>query len=166
MATIVNFHGKNHIEPGAYAATAYAPVSVVNTATFGNVMMIDTGLSINNTYEFAGGSGVKGELNSGLKSVYEFQSYEDFLNFMGGGLVGDIAANIFTPRDGVLGAPKLYYVRAATTKCATIELTMSVGNTLTLKCKNELLIVPVGIEIYKTYDLYKRELAFNRTSRN
>jgi len=137
MATIVNFHGKNHIEPGAYAATAYAPVSVVNTATFGNVMMIDTGLSINDTYEFAGGSGVKGELNSGLKSVYEFQSYEDFLNFMGGGLVSDIAANIFTPRDGVLGAPKLYYVRAATTKCATIVLTMSAGNTLTLKCKNE-----------------------------
>lgn len=137
MATVVNFHGKNHIEPGAYAATAYAPVSVVNTATFGNVMMIDTGLSINGTYEFAGGSGVKGELNSGLKSVYEFQSYEDFLNFMGGGLVSDIAANIFTPRDGVLGAPKLYYVRAATTKCATIVLTMSAGNTLTLKCKNE-----------------------------
>ena len=137
MATIVNFHGKNHIEPGAYAATAYAPVSVVNTATFGNVMMIDTGLSINDTYEFAGGSGVEGELNKGLKSVYEFQSYEDFLNFMGGGLVSDIAANIFTPRDGVLGAPKLYYVRAATTKCATIVLTMSAGNTLTLKCKNE-----------------------------
>ena len=137
MATIVNFHGKNYIEPGAYAATAYAPVSVVNTATFGNVMMIDTGLSINDTYEFAGGSGVEGELNKGLKSVYEFQSYEDFLNFMGGGLVSDIAANIFTPRDGVLGAPKLYYVRAATTKCATIVLTMSAGNTLTLKCKNE-----------------------------
>ncbi len=140
MATIVNFHGKNHIEPGAYAATAYAPVSVVNTATFGNVMMIDTGLSINDTYEFAGGSGVEGELNKGLKSVYEFQSYEDFLNFMGGGLVSDIAANIFTPRDGVLGAPKLYYVRAATTKCATIVLTMSAGNTLTLKCKNEGLV--------------------------
>lgn len=137
MATIVNFHGKNHIEPGAYAATAYAPVSVVNTATFGNVMMIDTGLSLNGSYEFAGGSGVEGELNKGLKSVYEFQSYEDFLNFMGGGLVSDIAANIFTPRDGVLGAPKLYYVRAATTKCATIVLTMSAGNTLTLKCKNE-----------------------------
>lgn len=137
MATVVNFHGKNYIEPGAYAATAYAPVSVVNTATFGNVMMIDTGLSLNGSYEFAGGSGVEGELNSGLKSVYEFQSYEDFLNFMGGGLASDIAANIFTPRDGVLGAPKLYYVRAATTKCATIVLTMSAGNTLTLKCKNE-----------------------------
>lgn len=137
MATVVNFHGKNYIEPGAYAATVYNPISVVNTATFGNVMIIDTGLSLNGSYEFAGGSGVKGELNRGLKSVYEFQSYEDFLNFMGGGLASDIAANIFTPRDGVLGAPKLYYVRAATTKCATIALTMSSGNVLTLKCKNE-----------------------------
>ena len=137
MATVVNFHGKNYIEPGSYAATVYNPTSVVNVAEFGNVMIIDTGLSKNGSYEFAGGSGVHGELNQGLKSVYEFDNYEDFLSFMGGGLVGDLAEKIFTPIDGAAGAPKLYYVRAATTKCATITLTISEGNTLTLKCKNE-----------------------------
>ena len=137
MSTVVNFHGKNYIEPGSYAATVYNPTSVVNVAQFGNVMIIDTGLSMNGTYEFAGGSGVKGELNQGLKSVYEFDNYEDFLAFMGGGLVGDIAEKIFTPLSGSAGAPKLYYVRAATTKCATITLTLSEGNALVLKCKNE-----------------------------
>ena len=146
MATVVNFHGKNYIEPGSYAATIYNPTSVSNVAEFGNVMIIDTGLSMNGSYEFAGGSGVNGELNQGLKSVYEFQNYEDFLEFMGGGLVGDIAKKIFTPAIGVAGAPKLYYVRAATTTCAKITLTLSPGNYLELKCKNEG-VVSNGIEV-------------------
>ena len=55
---------------------------------------------------------------------------------MGGGLVGDIAKKIFTPMDGVTGAPKLYYCRAATTTCAKISLAFSSGK-LELKCKNE-----------------------------
>lgn len=137
MATVVNFHGKNYIEPGSYAATVYNPTSVVNVAEFGNVMIIDTGLAMNGSYEYAGGSGVQGELAQGLKSVYEFTNYEDFLAFMGGGLVGDIANKIFTPLDGSAGAPKLYYVRAAKTTCATLTTTISGSNALVLKCKNE-----------------------------
>lgn len=137
MATVVNFQGKNYTEPGSYAATVYNPTSIVNNAQFGNVMIIDTGLAQNGSYEFAGGSGVKGELNKGLKSVYEFTNYEDFLAFMGGGEVADIAYKIFTPLEGTAGAPKLYYVRAATTVSATLTLTLSTGNSLILKCKNE-----------------------------
>lgn len=141
MSTVVNFQGKKCIEPGSYAAVVYNPTSVVNVAEFGNVMIIDTGLSLatvnDKQTEFAGGSGVKGELNQGLKSVYQFDNYEDFLAFMGGGLVGDIANKIFTPRDGVAGAPKLFYVRAATTTAAKITLTLSDGNTLVFTCKNE-----------------------------
>lgn len=136
MATVVNFHGKNYIEPGAYAVSVYNPTSVVNVSEFGNVMIIDTGLAKNGSYEFAGGSGIHGELNKGLKSVYEFETYEDFLSFMGGGLVADIAQKIFTPMDGTLGAPKLYYCRAATTTCAKITLTCGDAS-LVLKCKNE-----------------------------
>lgn len=136
MATVVNFHGKNYIEPGAYAVSVYNPTSVVNVSEFGNVMIIDTGLAKSGTYEFAGGSGIHGELSKGLKSVYEFDTYEDFLSFMGGGLVGDMAQKIFTPMDGVAGAPKLYYCRAATTKCAKITLTVGSAS-IVLKCKNE-----------------------------
>lgn len=141
MATVVNFNGKNCIEPGSYATTVYSPTSVVNVAEFGNCMIIDTGICKNTvngkTYEFAGGSGIKGQLAKGLKSVYEFTSIEDFLAFMGGGLVADIAQKIFTPRDGVAGAPKLYYARAATTVPAVITLTLSSDNALVLTCKNE-----------------------------
>lgn len=139
MATVVNFHGKNYIEPGSYAVTTYNPTSVVNVAEFGNVMIIDTGLSMNGSYEFAGGSGVHGELSQGLKSVYGFDNYEDFLSFMGGGFVGDLAEKIFSPITGSAGAPKLYYARAATTKCATIRFVISQGAStyFDLKCKNE-----------------------------
>lgn len=137
MATVVNLHGKNYIEPGSYAVTEYNPTSVVNVAEFGNVMIIDTGLAKNGVYEFAGGSGIQGELSHGLKSVYEFTNYEDFLSFMGGGLVADIAQKIFTPMDGAAGAPKLYYTRAAKTTCATLTITISDSNALVLKCKNE-----------------------------
>lgn len=142
MATVVNFHGKNYIEPGSYAVSVYNPTSVVNVSEFGNVMIIDTGLAKNGNYEFAGGSGIHGELNKGLKSVYEFDNYEDFLGFMGGGLVGDIAEKIFTPMDGVSGAPKLFYCRAATTTCAKITFQFTSedaggNNELVLKCKNE-----------------------------
>jgi len=144
MATVVNFHGKKYIEPGAYAVSVYNPTSTVNVAQFGNVMIIDTGLSKTaDGYEFSGGSGVNGELNQGLKSVYEFDNYEDFLAFIGGGPIGDIAQKIFEPRSGVLGAPKLYYTRAAATTAAKMALTLkaAAGATpaivLTLACKNE-----------------------------
>lgn len=137
MATVVNFHGKNYVEPGSYAVSVYNPTSVVNVSEFGNVMIIDTGLAKNGEHEFAGGSGIHGELNKGLKSVYEFDNYEDFLSFMGGGLVGDIAQKIFTPKDGAMGAPKLYYCRAATTTCANISLSVGSSASLVLKCKNE-----------------------------
>jgi hypothetical protein len=104
-------------------------------------MIIDTGTG-HATDEFSGGSGINGELNHGLKSVYEFDNYEDFLSFVGGGMIGDIAQKIFTPIDGQAGAPKLYYCRAATTKCANITLDFgenSIGGKvkLILKCKNE-----------------------------
>ena len=138
MATIVNFHGKNYIEPGAYAVSVYNPTSVVNVAEFGNVMIIDTGLSKTaDGYEFSGGSGINGELYQGLKSVYEFDSYEDFLSFVGGGPIGDIAQKLFEPRPGALGCPKLYYTRAAATTAAKIALTLDTGKVLTLTCKNE-----------------------------
>lgn len=140
MATSVNFHGKNYIEPGAYAVSTYSPNSTVNVAEFGNCMIIDTGLSKTpDGYEFAGGSGIHGELYQGLKSVYEFEGYEEFLSFMGGGPIGDIAQKLFEPRSGSLGVPKLYYTRAAATTAAKIELVLaaSPAQKLTLVCKNE-----------------------------
>lgn len=141
MATVVNFHGKSCVEPGSYAVSEYNPTSVVNVSEFGNVMIIDNGdyqkkKQGSNTLEFAGGSGINGELAKGLKAIYQFDEYNDFLSFMGGGVVADFAQYIFTPRPGQAGAPNVYYARAAKTTAGKITLTIGSGS-LVLTCKNE-----------------------------
>lgn len=141
MSSVVNLKGKKYIEPGSYAVTNYSSISTVNVGQYGNVMIIDTGMSkmtINTVeYEFAGGSGFKGEIQDGLKSIYQFETKEDFRSFMGGGVLSDIVGHVFEPGAGNAGAPKLYYVRAATTTAASLVLTFATGETITLNCKNE-----------------------------
>jgi len=137
MSTVVNFQGKNCIEPGSYAATVYNPTSVANVANFGNAMIIDTGLSLSNGVEFSGGSGIKGTNAKGLKAIYEFTAWEDFSAFVNGGPVADIAKKLFMPIEGSVGIPKLYYTRAATTVPASLVLSMGTKGDITFTCKNE-----------------------------
>ena len=137
MSTVVNFQGKNCIEPGSYAATVYNPTSVANVANFGNAMIIDTGLSLSGGVEFSGGSGIKGTISKGVKAVYEFTAWEDFSAFVNGGPLADVAKKLFMPIEGSVGIPKLYYTRAATTTPANIVLTMGTKGDITLTCKNE-----------------------------
>jgi hypothetical protein len=145
MSTVVNFGGRQCIEPGAYATTVYTPTSVVNVAEFGNVMLIDTGLSMREyaelpnspTLEFSGGSGINGALAKSGKAVYEFDAIEDFREFVGGGELAAIAEKLFTPRSGVFGAPKVYYTRAAKTTPAEATISIDAGTEIVLSCKNE-----------------------------
>lgn len=140
MSTVVTMNGKTYVEPGSYAITVYQPTSVVNVASFGRVMIIDTGLSQEKagdaTYEFAGGAGIAGVDASGRKAIYAFENFEDFSDFMGGGMITDLAQKLFTPIDGSLGTPRLYYTRAAATVPA--KLTIGSGNnSIVLTCLNE-----------------------------
>ena len=140
MSTVVTMNGKTYVEPGSYAITVYQPTSVVNVASFGRVMIIDTGLSQEKeddaTYEFAGGAGIAGVDASGRKAIYAFENFEDFSDFMGGGMITDLAQKLFTPIDGSLGTPRLYYTRAAAT--APAKLTIGSGNnSIVLTCLNE-----------------------------
>jgi len=141
MATVINFFGKQVIEPGAYAAMVYNPTSVVNVAEFGNTFLIDPGLNLNSPnpeLEFAGGSGWNGTLEKGEKTIYAFDTLEDFVSFMNGGLVGDISRYLFTPRAGQQGIPKLFYCRAATTTPASATVPIGInGFQFLMQCKNE-----------------------------
>lgn len=140
MSTVVTMNGKTYVEPGSYALTVYQPTSVVNVASFGRVMIIDTGISSEKdgdaTYEFSGGAGIAGTDASGRKAIYSFENYEDFSDFMGGGMVTALAEKLFTPIDGSLGTPRLYYTRAAKTTPAVLTIGDS-NNTITLTCLNE-----------------------------
>ncbi len=148
MSTVVKIGGKSYIEPGAYAFTKYNPTSVNNVSNFGNVLIIDTvgyGLNLNNAIELTGGSGIDGELNKGIKSVYEFTDIQSFRKFTGGGKLTNLVRKVFDPMsdtnlEGTPGAPKVYYVRAATTvaaKCVIPAATGVAAGAITLVCKNE-----------------------------
>jgi hypothetical protein len=139
MATIVNFFGRNVIEPGSYAATTRKQISTVNVSEFGNVMIIDTGNLVGaDGLEFSGGSGINGTSYQGSKSIYEFRGFEDFFNFIGGGgLLSLVAQKLFIPADGLLGTPKLFYARAAATKPAVMNVPAGADGALVLTCKNE-----------------------------
>lgn len=146
MSTIVKIGGKSYIEPGAYAFTKYNPTSANNVSSFGNVLIIDTNKYGSDSIgtEFSGGSGINGELNKGIKSVYEFSNIEDFRKFTSGGKLTDVVRKVFDPMsgtnlEGISGAPRIYYVRAATTTAAstTIPINNDADSNINLICKNE-----------------------------
>jgi hypothetical protein len=136
MSTVVNFNGKNIVEPGVYAQTkANVNINPVPFST-GNVLIIDDGSGV----DFGGGSGINGDLASGLNSVYNFTSLIDFRNFVRGGKLWDLAEYLFIPENGVAGAPQVSLIRAATTTPSTITYDFTAGangGTLVIDMKNE-----------------------------
>ena len=136
MSTVVNFAGKNIVEPGVYSQVkANVNVNPVPFST-GNVLIIDTGEGAG----YGGGSGITGSLASGINSIYSFNTLGDFRNFVRGGLLWDLAEYLFIPANGAAGAPQVSLVRAATTTPGSISFPFTsgaAGGTFGFKCKNE-----------------------------
>lgn len=137
MATVVNFSNKRIIEPGVYAKTESKVPVQPSTATYGNVILIDTGSGAT----WGGGSGVSGEFSNGLKSVYSFNDPNDARDFVKGGLHWDLIDYLFNPTNQDKGIDSLFLVRAATTTGASAIFNFvgsgSNGGSVTIKTKNE-----------------------------
>ena len=123
MAISVSFGSREIIEPGAYSQVRSVESNVPFNAPYGKVLIIDDGLGAG----WGGGSGISGELDNSQKAIYSFKDLPSFTEFVGGGILWDLADYIFNPQNGVLGAPEVAIVRAATTTCAS--LTMSFTDT-------------------------------------
>lgn len=123
MAKKVTFNGRQVLEPNAYAQVVAAESPAPESASFGNVCIIDTGSGA----AFGYGSGINGGLNSGLEAVYEFSRLDDAQKALRGGLLWDILPPLFKPSAdrNVSGVQKLFYVRAATTTEATLTYTFT-----------------------------------------
>ena len=106
MANNITFGNKSIWEPGAYAQILGAVEESPQTASSGNVFLIDIGSGA----AYGGGSGINGDNDSGVKSIYEFESLEDFQSFVGGGLYFELARYLFNPsRDNrISGITKLF----------------------------------------------------------
>lgn len=123
MSIVVNFGGKKIVEPGVYARTKGGVTARPNNFPFGNVMIIDTGSGAG----WGGGSGVSGELASGLDAVYAFQNPNDIRNFLKGGMLWDASEFLFNPLVGAPAPETVYVARAAQTTGARITLPLTNG---------------------------------------
>lgn len=114
-----NFNGNMVIEPGVYSRILGGVPAKETDVTFGNLVLIDTGLGKG----WGGGSGISGEFSEKMSSVYDFTDINDFQGFVKGGIYYDLANYIFAPYKSEAGPSKVSYIRAATTVPAAINLT-------------------------------------------
>ena len=138
MATEFNFNGRLIKLPGAYSQIKSGVNNAPLDFSYGNVLIIDK--STDNV--FGGGSGVKGEINEDIDTIYKFDNLTDFRQFIRGGELWDKALPLFRPNGpGSLGISNLYYMRAMTTVAAKLNVTWSGGGanggTLDIRTRHE-----------------------------
>jgi len=124
MAVPFIFKGKEVIEPGAYAEIVSGATERNIAASFGKVMVIDTG-------EFSsgwGGAGINGELTKKNKAIYKFPSANDFQKFIGGGLWSELASMLFNPSTEGGGIEELIWVSAKTSTASELALSFSASS--------------------------------------
>lgn len=128
MPTAVIINGKEQVLPGVYSTIKSGVKNSVQTTSYGNVCIIDNGLGAG----YVGGSGILGTQTSGIDSVYEFTSIDDFRAFARGGFYWNIAETLFKPNGindrNINGASKVYFIKASATTQATCTLNFSIGN--------------------------------------
>lgn len=121
MAIKFNFDGKSVIEPGSYSRIVGGSSPIPPSASFGKVMLIDTGKGI----AYGVGGGINGELSNGKNAIYEFSDITEYKKFTRGGLFYDLADYLFKPSTNGNGVDSIKIVRAATTTAATISYTLA-----------------------------------------
>ena len=136
MATQYFFGGKVVKLPGAYSEIKAQVASPNNPASYGKVLIVDTGSNTG----WGGGSGVSGELNQGKNSVYVFNSPEEMKAFVKGGKWYNLADNLFKPSKSAdtVGVSQVIWISAKQTTAASFDLVfLDLEVTLTIKCKDE-----------------------------
>lgn len=124
MATSININGKTITRPGVYTTIKSGIKNATSNLSTGNIVLIDDGIGAS----WGGGAGVGGELSQGGDSIYEFTSIGQMREFVKGGELWNLAKPLFKPAEnGILGAAKVFYIRAAKTKAAKIDLTFENG---------------------------------------
>lgn len=131
MPTIVNFNNRQIIEPGIYSQIKSGIPVPAAFGTYGNVMIIDTGIG----EDFGWGSGVNGEISNGASSIYSFNSSDDIKKAVKGGIIYDLMDYLWSPTKNGSGPRKVYYARAATTTAPS--KTLNLGSNIVIKSRSE-----------------------------
>lgn len=123
MATKYLFDNKQVVLPGAYSTIKAVVDNPQAVANYGRVLVIDNGKG----EEFGGGSGINGDLASGVDSIYRFSRLAEYQDFLKGGVLWKAAEALFKPQVGVQGVSEVLHVRAATTEAALMTFTATGG---------------------------------------
>lgn len=132
MARSVNFNGRKVILPGVYSVTKSGLNNQIKNLDYGKILIVDTGSGAG----YGGGSGVIGELEKDVNSLYYFNDIAAFRGFVKGGTLWDIAQPLFKPKNGEIGVSGIYIIRAATTAPATMTFAPTNGS-FTIKVRDE-----------------------------
>lgn len=118
MATEFNFNGKKITQPGSYAQIKSGIKNTPIEASYGNILIIDTGAGAG----YGAGSGISGTLKSGKEAILSFNNIFDFRDAVRGGKFWLLSEPLFQP-DGptISGVATMYFIKAATTVPAEIS---------------------------------------------
>ena len=125
MAQKLIYDNKSTVLPGVYTSFTSGITNPPIAATFGNVLIIDTGDGAG----YAGGAGIAGTNKKNKESIYSFQRLQDYRNFVKGGLLWLLGEPLFQPQGAGNpgGVPKIHFVKAAATSPASISFTFTGG---------------------------------------
>ena len=146
MAGTLYYDGnKSTTLPGVYNEFVSGVNNAPQQASFGNVLIIDTGMGSKGYLGsgFSGGAGISGELKSGINSIQEFTTLRDYRDKIRGGELWLLGEPLFQPQGAgnASGTPKILFAKAASTTAAEISYTFtgggSNGGTFTVWVKDE-----------------------------
>ena len=125
MAQTLYYGNKSTNLPGVYTDFISGVTNQPISASFGNVLIIDTGQGAG----YAGGAGIDGTLKSGIDSIQEFNSISDYRASVKGSEIWLLAEPLFQPQGAgnPQGTSKVYFAKGATTAPAEIEYTFTGG---------------------------------------
>jgi hypothetical protein len=136
MATKITIGGKTTSIPNVYGQIKSGVVNPASPLDFGNVIIIDDGSFGTASYTAIGG--IEGENKQGLDAVVPFSEIFDTYPLIWDSELMLVLKSLFKPSKtaGTVGANKVYYIQASTTKSAKTILPFTKGN-LSLKTKFE-----------------------------
>jgi len=122
MSTKINVKGKLVSRPGVYTDIKSGIKNPPVNFSYGNVLIIDTGIGAT----WGGGSAVTGQQKNGLDTLYVFDNMQQMRDFVRGGLLWLLAEPLFRPANdpNIPGVSKVLYIRAATTTKSSYTWTL------------------------------------------
>ena len=127
MANSISVNGKTTSVPDVYSYVTSGITNPPSPLDYGNICIIDDGsLTAGSTST----SGIAGTNLSGSAAIATFSNLQQYRSYIKDGLLFQAGQALFNPsnKQGVVGANKVFYIKAAATTPSTATVTLTKGN--------------------------------------